>query len=746
MANERQTLTLERRDAGVVIVWMDAPDEPVNILKRSLVDEFNRLLDELEGMQELKTVVFTSGKPGNFIAGADLEMLQEVKTAADGQALSKLSQRLQDRLAALPVPKIVAIHGACLGGGLELALAFDARVASNDAKTRLGLPEVQLGLLPGGGGTQRLPRLIGTRAALDLMLTGRQLSAQQAHRMGVVDEVVPRPVLIEAAIKRGLALGNQAKSPEPASLSAQLRRLFKIGGLQEVLLAGNPIGRKLLFAQARKQMLQKTRGNYPAPKRILEVVRIGLEQGMEAGLRVEAEAFGELVVSKEARELIALFFATTALKKDSGIDDSTVKARPVNKVGVLGGGLMGAGISYVTALQAETPVRLKDKDDAGVGHGLAYVRKHLDERVQRRRMTPLERDHVLARVTGTIDYSGFAAVDVVIEAVFEDLELKQQMIRDIEAVGKHDVIFASNTSAIPISRLAAVSAHPETVIGMHYFSPVEKMPLLEVVVTEQTAPWVTATCVALGKRQGKTVIVVRDGAGFYTSRILGPYINEAAYLVSEGVPVEAIDGALKDFGFPVGPIKLLDEVGIDVADKVSHTLHEAFGERMCPPSGMERLVADQRLGRKNKRGFYLYEGKQSGKRIDKSVYKVFGVKPTAKLTAAEITERCALQMVNEAALCLGEGILRSVRDGDIGAVFGLGFPPFRGGPFRYVDAVGAQYVVERLQHYLNQHGERFRPAPVLVELAERGGRFYGEGAPTPDAKVSGRQQRPSHAV
>lgn len=424
-----------------------------------------------------------------------------------------------------------------------------------------------------------------------------------------------------------------------------------------------------------------------------------------------------------------------------------MKARPVNKVGVLGGGLMGAGISYVTALQAETPVRLKDKDDAGVGHGLAYVRKHLDERVQRRRMTPLERDHVLARVTGTIDYSGFAAVDVVIEAVFEDLELKQQMIRDIEAVGKHDVIFASNTSAIPISRLAAVSAHPETVIGMHYFSPVEKMPLLEVVVTEQTAPWVTATCVALGKRQGKTVIVVRDGAGFYTSRILGPYINEAAYLVSEGVPVEAIDGALKDFGFPVGPIKLLDEVGIDVADKVSHTLHEAFGERMCPPSGMERLIADQRLGRKNKRGFYLYEGKQSGKRIDKSVYKVFGVKPTAKLTAAEITERCALQMVNEAALCLGEGILRSVRDGDIGAVFGLGFPPFRGGPFRYVDAVGAQYVVERLQHYLNQHGERFRPAPVLVELAERGDRFYGEGAPTPDEKASAeRQQRSSHAV
>ncbi|HHH26968.1 MAG TPA: fatty acid oxidation complex subunit alpha FadJ, partial [Polyangiaceae bacterium] len=353
-------------------------------------------------------------------------------------------------------------------------------------------------------------------------------------------------------------------------------------------------------------------------------------------------------------------------------------------------------------------------------------------RVRRRRISKLQRDQVMTRIAGTVDDIGFENIPLVIEAVFEDLDLKHRVLEAVEDVGPSDVIFASNTSSIPITKIAEASRHPETVIGMHYFSPVEKMPLLEIIVTEKTADWVTATCVELGKKQGKTVIVVNDGVGFYTSRILGPLMNEAAYLLGEGVPIEDIDGALMDWGFPVGPITLLDEVGIDVAEKVGHIVHAHFGDRMSPPPGFERLLADGRHGRKNKSGFYLYKGVKKGeKKVDESVYGVLGIQPDKQLPADEIAQRCALQFVNEAMLCFGEGILRSARDGDIGAIFGLGFPPFRGGPFRYVDAVGAKEGVRRMQRFRDRQGNRFAPAPVLVAMVESGQTFYGDNAVEP---------------
>jgi 3-hydroxyacyl-CoA dehydrogenase/enoyl-CoA hydratase/3-hydroxybutyryl-CoA epimerase len=363
---------------------------------------------------------------------------------------------------------------------------------------------------------------------------------------------------------------------------------------------------------------------------------------------------------------------------------------------------------------------------------MKYVRGILDERVERKRLSSLERDVTLAQITPTTDYSGFREAEVVIEAVFEDLGLKHRMLADVEAHGHPEAIFASNTSSIPISKIAEAAKHPERVIGMHYFSPVHKMPLLEIIKTPKTAPWVIATCVELGKKQGKTVIVVNDGVGFYTSRILAPYMNEAAHLISEGVPVEKLDQALVDWGFPVGPITLLDEVGIDVGQKVGQIMLAAFGDRMLPPSGMEKLVADQRFGRKNKKGFYLYTDAKKGKKeVDESVYTVLGKSPDKELPAEEIAERCVLQMVNEAALCFGEGILRNPRDGDIGAIFGLGFPPFRGGPLRWVDATGALDVVRKLEKYEKLYGKRFTPAPVLVEQARSGAKFHGEPAPRP---------------
>ncbi len=433
-------------------------------------------------------------------------------------------------------------------------------------------------------------------------------------------------------------------------------------------------------------------------------------------------------MSETAHRLIEIFFATTALKKDPGIDDKTVAPREVGRVGVLGGGLMGGGIAYVTT-EAGIPVRLKDKDDAGIGRGLQYVRGLLDERAKKKQITREELDQRFALLTGATDYSGLKHADLVVEAVFEDLALKRQVLRDVEAVTSDTCIFASNTSSIPIASIAEVSRHPETVIGMHYFSPVHKMPLLEVIRTPRSAPWAVATAVALGKKQGKSVIVVKDGVGFYTSRILAPYMNEAAHLLAEGVAIEAVDRALVAWGFPVGPIQLLDEVGIDVAAHVGEIVHAAFGDRMLPPPGMRKLLDDERKGRKNGRGFYRYaapngSGNAKAKRaVDPRVYDVLGVTPKAKLPPEEIQMRCALQMVNEALLCFGEGILRSPRDGDLGAVFGLGFPAFRGGPFRYVETLGAAEILRRMRGYEMRFGRRFAPAPILVEMARRGGAF-----------------------
>jgi 3-hydroxyacyl-CoA dehydrogenase/enoyl-CoA hydratase/3-hydroxybutyryl-CoA epimerase len=722
-------------EGDVAVITFDIEGEPVNTLSPPVGAEFEALMTRAVADPQAKAVVFISGKKDSFIAGAKIDFLQTIKSVAEGTAMSRQGQVGFDRLDALEKPVVAAIHGACLGGGLEWALACDYRVATDHPKTSLGLPEVQLGLIPGAGGTQRLPALIGAQNALDLILTGKSLKAKKALKLGVVDEVVPAPVLKQVALTRARELAAGSLKPErrrglgpvvvkSRSLTEILKGLTNREAWAELALEENPLGRKLLFDQARKQLLKKTRGKYPAPEKALEVIRVGLEKGMKAGLEAEAAAFGELVMTDVSRRLVEIFFATTALKKDNGVVDASVKPREVTKLGVLGGGLMGGGIAYVSAAIHGVPVRIKDRDDAGVGRALAHVRGLFDERVKRRSLSWREADKQMALVTATTDYTGFKHVDLVVEAVFEDLALKHQMVKDIERVCRPDTIFASNTSSIPISDIAKASAHPETVIGMHYFSPVNKMPLLEIITHKGTADWVTATCVEVGKRQGKTVIVVNDGVGFYTSRILAPYLNEAAFLLAEGADIAELDRALVDFGFPVGPITLLDEVGIDVAAKVAKIMHAAFGDRMLAPDTTDALVKDGRLGRKAQRGFYRYEHGKKGE-VDESIYALTPQgKNRKRMDRQEMAERCALQMVNEAIRCLGEGILRSPRDGDIGAIFGLGFPPFLGGPFRYADAQGLGRILERTEHYEERLGKRFTPAPLLAEYVKAGKKFH----------------------
>jgi len=699
---------------GIATVLLDEPGEAVNTLSAEVGEEFDAILGSLERDGRVKAIVFASGKKDGFVAGANIKMFAAFHDADAAEALARKAQAGFDRLEAFPKPVVAAIHGACLGGGLEWAMACHYRIATNDPRTQLGQPEIQLGLIPGAGGTQRLPRLVGIAAALDIILAGKSVKARKAGKLGLVDEVVPAPLLLPVARDRARALADRKLRRTPPSPSG-------VEAVQRLALEGNPIGRGVLFSQAAKQVAKKTKGHYPAPLAALEAVRVGYEKGVQKGLEREARLFGELTQTPVAKRLIEIFFATTALKKDTGVDDAAVKARKVSRVGVLGGGLMGSGIAYVT-VNAGIPVRVRERDDAAAAKALASVRGILDDRVKRRSIDRLERAATMRLLTTTTDWSGLESVDVLVEAVFEDLALKHEMVRAFEAVNAKG-IFASNTSSIPIGKIAEASRRPESVLGMHYFSPVHKMPLLEVIVTDRTGPEATATAVALGKKQGKTVIVVRDGPGFYTSRVLGPYMNEAAWLLVEGAAVEELDRALVAYGFPVGPITLLDEVGIDVGAKVAHILHGAFGDRMKAPEALEAVVKAGRLGRKNGKGFYTYGGKE--KRVDETVYDLVpGGRARKRFEPEEMQERVALQMVNEAIRCLGEGILRSARDGDVGAVFGLGFPPFRGGPFRVADEMGPKELLSRIERWRDRFGARFEPAPLLVEHARTGKPFH----------------------
>ncbi len=703
---------------GVATLLLDLPGESVNTLSPDVGAEFDALLTRYENDAAVRAIVLASGKPDGFIAGARIEMIRAVKDAAEAEDLSRQGQVGFDRLEAYGKPVVAAIHGACLGGGLEWALACTYRVASSDPKTQLGLPEVQLGLLPGAGGTQRLPRLIGLANALDLILAGKIVKARKALALGLIDEACPAPMLRRVAVERALALADgtlKPRRPMPRKPTGML-------AAQQLLLESNPLGRSVLFSKAKEQLLGKTRGNYPGPELALEAIRVGAARGMAAGLAAEAKAFGQLAVSDVSRRLVEIFFAQTAMKRESGVADPAVKARQVGRVGVLGGGLMGSGIAYVT-VNAGLPVRLREQNDAAAAKGLANVAAIFAERVKRKSLERLDRDAAMRLITAGTGWEGLEQVDLLIEAVFEDLTLKQQMLKAFEAINPRG-IFATNTSSIPIAAIASVAARPEAVIGMHYFSPVNKMPLLEVIATPRTAPEVIATAVALGKKQGKTVIIAGDSPGFYTNRVLGPYMNEAAWLLIEGAAIDELDAALVAFGYPVGPITLLDEVGIDVGAKVSGILHAAFGDRMKPPEALEAVLASGRLGRKNGRGFYTYgEGKK--KVVDETVYALLpGGKGRQRFERTEMAERLALALVNEAARALGDGIVRTARDGDVGAVFGIGFPPFRGGPFRMADSMGARVVVEKLERLRQRHGDRFTPAPLLVEKAKSGGTFY----------------------
>ncbi|MCL4234940.1 MAG: enoyl-CoA hydratase/isomerase family protein [Deltaproteobacteria bacterium] len=717
-------LTIDRREGGVALVWFDDPEDVVNKLSTKVLGEFNAAMDEVEGDASIKAVVWISRKPDCFIAGADIAEIKTFASAAEAEKISRMGHAGFARIANSKKIHIAAIRGAALGGGTEFALACHYRIATDTPKTMFGLPEVKLGVLPGGGGTQRLPHVVGLEAALDLMLTGKNVFAKKALKMRLVHEVVSPWGLEETAVKAAMRLVKDG-IPEGKAESDWKEKIKQDVGP----------ARNLILKTALEMVERKTYGNYPAPGHIIRAVRAGLETPGEKGYAAEAKLFGELVVTPQSRQLVNLFFAMTSKKKHP----LTAKARPVRHLGVLGAGLMGSGIALVSSEQAESTVWVKDIGNDALAGSQKYVFRARDEKFRKRAINRRVRDQVVARVHGVLDYAPIGRSDLVIEAVFEDLKVKHQVLREVEAVAGPDCVFASNTSALPIARIAAASKRPENVLGMHYFSPVEKMPLLEVIRTEKTSERALAMAVAFGMKQGKTVIVVRDSPGFYTTRILAPYMNETCLLLAEGATIPDLDKAMLAWGFPVGPAALFDEVGIDVAAHVAGFLGEALAKIHGPvptSDGMIRLAAAGYKGRKNKKGFYRYDAapasrlplglgkKKRGKLPNEAVYAFFGDRPRKAMSAAEIQDRLGLVMVNEAASCLQEQVIESPMDGDLGAIMGLGFPPFRGGPFRYVDEVGAAKIVEKLQRLADAHGAQFAPAKILVENAKKGRTFY----------------------
>ena len=719
-------LSVERNPNGVCTIWMDQKNEKINKVGPDLIQLFNEIFEELFEDNSIKAFVINSKKK-DFIAGADIEMFQKVKQKGDFEPITRRGHQILNRVQNSKKPIVAAINGNCLGAGLEIALACHARVASNDKSTKMALPEVQLGLLPGGGGTQRLPRLVGLQAALDMMLTAKNIFPYPALKMGLVDKVVHLNTLQMTAEKLALELIDKpiVRDRNAINLDTVKSGFPALQSKLTNLVLEAPLVNKIVFDQARKMVNKQTHGCYPAPFKIIECVEIGWNEGLEAGFDAEAKKFEELILSDVSRQLINIFFAMTNKKKNP-YDIKLV--REVDRIGMVGAGFMGAGIAEVS-MNGGMHVLMKDINQEMLNAGFKGIYNSYNKKVKKKAMTSIELEEKMTLLSGSLDYRDLHNQDIIVEAVFEDLKLKQNILADCEANAKKDTIFATNTSALPIKDVAAKAKRPELVIGMHYFSPVPKMPLLEIIKTDKTADWVIATCYEVGIRQGKTVIVVNDGPGFYTTRILAPLMNESQLLLDEGGDILQIDKEMNLFGFPVGPITLADEVGIDVGAHImgGELMTELLSTRPKFQVSMTLLEVSKAgyKGRKNKKGFYQYDenGKKQPK-VDSEIYKFYGGENRKQFDAEMIHLRCAMAMVNEAALCLQEGIISSPLDGDIGAVFGLGFPPFRGGPFRYIDSLGAAKTVDILNDLASKYGERFDPAQILIDYAKAGKKFY----------------------
>lgn len=690
---------LELGGEGVALIRFDDPERAVNVLSSAALGRFEEILGEIEGLTGLRRVVVCSAKPGVFVAGADVDEFARVRGAAEAAAASRRGQEAFDRLSRLEALTVAAIGGTCLGGGLELALACDLRVAAEDPAVSLGLPEVRLGIVPGFGGTQRLPRLVGYRAAAELILGGGSLDARRALRRGLVDRLVPLAELERAALetappaRRPLAL--------PDRLLAWNRWLRSL------------VGRRIRARAARHAPEEEM----PAPFRALDLIEISFRLPLEQGLELEAETLGECLVGEASRNLVFLFRSRNELRREAAAWGGASPAK-VERLAVAGAGVMGAGIAGA-ALDAGCHVLLGDIDPEAVTSGRGRIESGLGKRVERGRLSAAEAARRLERLESLPREGELGGVALVIEAIVEELSAKRALLAGLETRVGPGAVLATNTSSLSVADLAEGLERPGRLVGMHFFHPVHRMPLVELVPSPHSEPEAVATAAELARRMGKVPVVVRDGPGFLVNRLLMPYLAEAVRLVEEGIGFETVDRAARRFGMPMGPLALLDAIGLDVALRAGERLREAFGERAGMPGLLSRLVEQGRLGAKTGGGFYGPEGRPA--RESASAVEGYG---QGRASASDLRDRLALALVAEASRALEEGIASSPRDLDMGMILGAGFPPWKGGPLRWVDHQGAGAVVGRMEELAASHGECLAPPEALARMALGNELFY----------------------
>ena len=703
-----QHLKLESLSDGLALLTFDTPGQKVNTFSVAVLSEFSDCVAELAKRTDLRGLLFTSGKQGQFIAGADLT---EISSSAEATAASiERGHRIFSAFSELPFPTVALINGACMGGGTELVLSMDYRLAAEGPQTKIGLPEVKIGLFPGWGGTQRLPRLVGLDASIEIITSGEPVDGKRATEIGLVYDCVPADKLIAEAT---YLIEESHRTGEWKEIRHRRDQPYGLSDDQF----------NFAFAIAEGAVKAKTRGQYPAPLLALKAIKDGINRPLEEGLAIEKALFREVGSTPIAANLIAQFFNTTRLQKENGVDTPGVQARNIQSVGVLGAGLMGAGIATACARRG-VKASMVDVDNARVENGIKSARKVVEDRIAIGRATPTELADLLSRLTATTSRQALAECDLVVEAVTENEQLKTQIIGELASVVRHDAIFASNTSTISITRLAKAWPVPEQFAGMHYFSPVDRMPLVEIVRGEKTSDETVVSLVALSKKIGKTPIVVRDCPGFLVNRILMPYMAEALVLLEEGVDMDRIDAVATKWGMPVGPIALYDLVGIDVGYYAGRVLQDGYADRAVATPLLGQLVELGRLGKKTGKGFRSMDKK--GKFVsDPEVQQLIAKRVQKKidLSDEEIADRLFLCMAFEAARAMDDKIARQPGDVDMAMILGVNFPAFRGGPLRWCDTEGAAKLIERAKKW-ESLGRRFAVPVALSEAAKNGTRFY----------------------